>query len=304
MSMPMALGFGLSGQPFVGADIGGFQGTRTPSCSCAGCSTAYSPLLPQPLRDRQRRPVRLGVRRGHRGPGPRRIQLRYRLLPYLYAAFVRRRRTGAPVQRPLVFDYQYDPTVRDIDDQYLFGADLLVAPVTRPARPPARCTCRRDLVRLAHRRAVGGRRFLLAPAPMERIPLYARGGAVIPMWPEAPPSTADYHPRVIELHLFIPEDGEYHSFLHEDDGLTFAFRAGAFYRTAFCVCRNQGLLTVEALVSGNGYPEFAREEFLIVLHGPPIQRITIDGRDMSVHDSTIRLPNSGQPFTLTAELAG
>ena len=209
------------------------------------------------------------------------------------------------MQRPLVFEFQDDRTVRDIDDEYLFGSHLLVAPIYT-----AGATARQVYLPEGTwydwytGETFAGRRFLVAPAPMEHIPLYARGGAVIPLWPEAPPSTADYHPRVIELHVFMPEDGEYHSFLHEDDGLTFAFRAGAYYRTAFCVCRNQGLLTVEALVSGNGYPEFAREEFLIVLHGPPIQRITIDGRDMSVHDSTIRLPNSGQPFTLTAELAG
>ncbi len=73
------------------------------------------------------------------------IRLRYRLLPYLYAAFLQAAETGAPVQRPLVFDYQYDPTVRDIDDEYLLGADLLVAPVVDGGRRPrGRSICRRD----------------------------------------------------------------------------------------------------------------------------------------------------------------
>ena len=40
VSIPMATGFGLSGQPFVGADVGGFWATPSRSCSCAGCSTA------------------------------------------------------------------------------------------------------------------------------------------------------------------------------------------------------------------------------------------------------------------------
>ena len=60
------------------------------------------------------------------------IELRYRLLPYIYAAFIRASETGEPVQRPLVFDHQYDAAVRDIDDQYLFGRDLLVAPGHEP----------------------------------------------------------------------------------------------------------------------------------------------------------------------------
>jgi alpha-glucosidase len=62
--------------------------------------------------------------------------------------------------------------------------------------------------------------FVAAPTPMDRIPLYARAGAVIPMWPSAPPST-DERPDTIELHLFPASDGETHvSFLQEDDGLT------------------------------------------------------------------------------------
>ena len=53
---------------------------------------------------------------------------------------------------------------------------------------------------------------------MDRTPIYARAGAVIPMWPQAPRSTAGHHPAEIELHVF-PGQGE--SILHEDDGLTF-----------------------------------------------------------------------------------
>ena len=60
------------------------------------------------------------------------IKLRYRLLPYLYACFLKAFESGAPVQRPLVFDHQYDATVRDIDDQYVLGSDLLIAPVVGP----------------------------------------------------------------------------------------------------------------------------------------------------------------------------
>ena len=134
------------------------------------------------------------------------IRLRYRLLPYLYACFLTASETGAPVQRPLVFDHQYDGAVRDLDDQYLLGPDLLVAPVTEPGddRAPGLPAGRR-LVRLAlRRRLVGGARYVIAPTPMEQIPVYARGGAVIPMWPEAPPSTNGYQPRTVELHLFVP----------------------------------------------------------------------------------------------------
>ena len=63
-----------------------------------------------------------------------------------------------------------------------------------------------------------------------------RAGSVIPMWPEAPPSTDSYHPEVVELHLFVPlREGDYESRLVEDDGLTFASRDGAHVSTTFTV---------------------------------------------------------------------
>src|SRR5437763_16560015 len=58
-------------------------------------------------------------------------QLRYRLLPYLYAA-ARRAQDGAPLARPLVFDHPADPATWHIDDEYMLGADLLVAPMFKP----------------------------------------------------------------------------------------------------------------------------------------------------------------------------
>ena len=110
LSMPMAMGFGVSGQPFVGADIGGFQGgtnaelflrwmqygTLTPFCrnhSEIDNVDQYAWAFGEVIEDLVREA----------------IGLRYRLLPYLYATFLRASETGAPVQRPLVFDYQYDP---------------------------------------------------------------------------------------------------------------------------------------------------------------------------------------------------
>ena len=101
---------------------------------------------------------------------------------------------------------------------------------------------------------------------MDRIPIYARAGAVIPMWPEAPPSTAGHHPAEIELHVF-PGEGE--SILHEDDGLTFD---GGFYRTTFTLAGRE----LQARTEGDGYPEFARERFVVVCEGT---RRTVEDRE-------------------------
>jgi alpha-glucosidase len=228
------------------------------------------------------------------------IRLRYRLLPYIYTTFLVASETGAPVQRPLVFDHQYDPTVRDIDDEYLLGADLLVAPVCEPGATARQVYLPAGCWYDWHTEdRLGGKSFVQPPTPMDRIPIYARGGAVIPMWPDAPASTAGYHPDVIELHLFLPDvDGTYRSQLQEDDGLTFAALEGARYRTAFTVSRRSALVVVTAEVEGGGYPEFARTAFHLVVHGAAPQAVRLDGREVTATGGRFVLPNTGVGFTV------
>jgi alpha-glucosidase len=261
LSIPMANGFGLSGQAFVGADVGGFAGhsngelflrwlqygALTPFCrnhSMLGDVDQYAWSWGEAILTQARRA----------------IELRYRLLPYIYSAFITATETGAPVQRPLVFDHQYDAAVRDIDDQYLLGPDLLVAPVYEP----------RATARQVYLPAGGwydwhtgerftGPQFVVAQTPMDRIPLYARAGAVIPMWPSAPASTNE-RPDTIELHAFAGAAGT--SFLQEDDGLTLA---GPTRRTWLDLDGE----TLRARSEG----EFPGSRFAVVAHGGRVELI-------------------------------
>ena len=307
LSIPMASGFGISGQPFVGADIGGFfghsngelflrwmqYGALTPFCrnhSAIGNVDQYAWAWGDVIRDLAREAIRL----------------RYRLLPYLYATFLHASETGAPVQRPLVFDYQDDLTVRDIDDAYLLGSDLLVAPVFETG-----VTARQVYLPSGtwydwqSGERYDGQRYVQSPTPMERIPIFARGGAVIPMWPDAPASTAGYHPEAVELHLFVPgadDTSEY--FMQEDDGLTFAALDGARLRTSLEVSRRGDLVELRARVEGDGYPEFARRELHLVVHGATPAAVRLDGREIRPSSGYFVLPNSGTGFRLEFDVRG
>jgi alpha-glucosidase len=305
LSIPMGMGLGLSGQPFVGADVGGFRGdsgaelflrwmqygTLTPFCrnhSEIGTVDQYAWSWGDVVRDLVRDAIRL----------------RYRLLPYLDAAFVRAHETGAPVQRPLVFDHQHDPVTRDVDDEYLLGPDLLVAPVVA-----AGTTARHVYLPAGgwydwHTgESAGGGRYVLAATPMDRIPIYARAGAVIPVWPHAPESTAGYHPDAIELHLFVPDaDGTHHSLLQEDDGLSFAALEGGRYRTTFEVTRRAGRVAISADTDGHGYPEFARESFHLIIHGAAPPTVVVDGAEVQTRDGRVAIANAGVGFTAEFEV--
>lgn len=287
LSIPMGSGLGISGQSFVGADVGGFAEDTTGELLARWMEHgAFTPFFRNHAMAGTVDQYAWSFDAEVEGIARAAIKLRYRLLPYLYACFLRAAETGAPVQRPLVFDHQGDPEVREIDDQYLLGPDLLVAPVIEPG------VRSREVYLPAGgwydwhtgEYLEGGRR-VTAAAPLERIPLFARAGAVVPMLPQAPASTDGLAPREVELHLFLPRvDGTWASFLQEDDGETVAALDGARVRTTVTVTRAGERVAVRGAVVGEGYEAFAREAFVLVVHGADTE--------------PIRIPNGGEPFEL------
>ncbi len=299
MSVPMSTGMGVSGQAFIGGDIPGF--TRAPSAELAARWTQYGALTPF---------CRYHSQRGEQdkypwsfGPGTEKLtrtalELRYRLLPYIYSAFIAASETGAPVQRPFVFDFQDDRQAWETDDAYLFGEALLVAPVME-----AGCTARHvylppgTWVDFYTGERHAGAQFITAAAPADRIPLFARGGYVIAMYAEAPQSTMDHQPELLELQVIVPsEDGETHSLLQEDDGITSAFNSGAFLRTHFRVQRSADRVRVSSTTEGSGYPEFRRSRLRFVLRGCTAHTVTFGDREIALQNGRFECENRGEPF--------
>jgi alpha-glucosidase len=301
MSVPMTAGMGVSGQAFVGGDIPGFS--SSPSAELAARWTQYGSLTPF---------CRYHSERGEPdkypwsfGPGTEKLaraalELRYRLLPYIYSAFIAASETGAPVQRPFVFDFQNDRQARETDDAYLFGEALLVAPVMQ-----AGCTARHVYLppgtwldfHTGERHAGG--QYITAAAPLDRIPVFARGGYVVPMYDRAPLSTMDHHPELLELHVIVPgEDGETVSELQEDDGLTNARQSGALLRTQFVVTRRGAKVTVSARSSGQGFPEFRRTRLRWVLRGFAGEKVLLNGRDFAAHEGSFECENRGESLEI------
>jgi len=177
LSIPMFQTLGLSGEPFVGADAGGFMGrtnaellTRwyqvaflTPFCRNHADRTAYD-----------HEPWRFGTY--YEGIIRKYLKLRYRLLPFLYTVLEEAHRTGAPLFRPLLLNYQDDANALTIDDEFMVGDALLEAPILRPGE-----TSR--LVYLpagtwydywtGQRYSGGG--MIRVEAPLETVPLFVRG---------------------------------------------------------------------------------------------------------------------------------
>jgi alpha-D-xyloside xylohydrolase len=187
-SLRGALSWILSGAAFASFDMGGFF----------GIPTLTDPPSPELYVRWSQMGLLFSHARAHGHTAPREpwaygepalsifrryAQLRYRLLPYLYAA-ARRVPEGVPVARPLVYDHPADPTTWHIDDEYLLGPDLLVAPMFEPRG-------RRDVYLPAGGwydfwtdQQFQGARWITYEAELERLPLFVRAGSVIPMGPE------------------------------------------------------------------------------------------------------------------------
>jgi alpha-D-xyloside xylohydrolase len=142
-------------------------------------------------------------------------------------------------------DFPADPAVRDIPDQYLFGRALLVAPVTRfKARSrPVYLPAGASWYDFHSGRAFAGGRTIQADAPAERMPLFVRAGAIVPLGPEIQ-YVGEKPGAPLTLVVYGGANGEF-SF-YEDDGTSLGYQKGAFSRIPLSWDERSGVLTIGA----------------------------------------------------------
>lgn len=269
MSIPMNCNLGLSGQPFVGSDIGGFAGATTAELLVRWYQYGvFQPFMRNHLckGSPEHYPWSFGTCAEEHIRAA--VELRYRLLPCIYTAFMQSTESGTPIQRPLVLDNQSDPRAAENSTEFLFGDHLLVAPVvTEGAEERSLYLPEGDWFVYGTDTHCRGGRTITVKAPLDHLPLFVRGGAVIPQIGVAQ-TTDGLFPETVELHVYVPEkDTVVYSLLHEDDGLTDAYQRGEFFRTEFELTRTGGQVVLAGRVSGNGFREFRRQAFRVVWHG-------------------------------------
>jgi alpha-glucosidase len=156
------------------------------------------------------------------------LNLRYQLLPLLYALLAEARETGAPLMRPLFWHYQNDPVAAACGDQFLAGRDLLVAPVLRQGAVARSVYLPNDVWYdfWTGERFIGGR-HVVADAPPEIIPLFVRAGALLPL-ATAQQFDGEKPSDSIQLHVWPGANGELR--WYEDDGVTQAYEDGVWHR--------------------------------------------------------------------------
>ncbi len=162
------------------------------------------------------------------------MQLRNALVPYLYSMAHRCKESGIPLCTPLYYEWPEEETAYHVPNEYLFGDQLLAAPVTRPANPRTGLARHRvwfpagewvDFFSGEHFR---GPAWKTLQVPVSRIPLFARVGAIVPLQPALSVEDGS-NPRALDLLLFPGADGRFT--LYEDDNTTQNYLRGEFCTT-------------------------------------------------------------------------
>ena len=238
IQMAAGLDFSMSGIPFWGMDIGGFS----------VMSKFYNPANLDEWRELQTRWHQFGtfvpLFRTH-GQWPRRelwniapagskayesilwyMQLRYRLMTYLYSMAGAVYLNDYTIMRGLPMDFPDDPAVRDLSDQWMFGPALMACPVSEyKARSRSVYFPEGGWYDFYTGEYFAGGRSRSIPAPYERMPLFVRAGSIIPFGPEIE-WTGQKPDDDICLYIYAGADA--HFDLYEDDGESYAYERGAY----------------------------------------------------------------------------
>ena len=249
--IPIAINTALTGIPYWGTDIGGFVPTKEFTaelylrwfqfgafCTLFRChGRNWTLRLPWGWNTGDPGPMEISRYQGAAIPdasqlhNPRvepicrkYLELRYRMLPYIYSAVREGTKTGLPVMRALWLEYPEDPEATMRGDEYLWGPNVLVAPVLEQGATSRRVYLPKgDWFDFWTDERIEGGREITRPVDLETIPLYVRAGSILPLGP-----VKQYVDQNVDqpLTLTIYPGANASFLLYEDDGRSFNYRRG------------------------------------------------------------------------------
>ncbi len=269
----------VSGISFCGTDIGGFTGEPDGELFTRWVQLGvFTPFMRAHSAGdtREREPWSFGkefedINRAF-------IELRYRLLPYIYSTFWEQHRYGFPILRPLVMLEQELKTNLAREDEFTFGDKILVSPVMEPGQ-------KSKIVYLpvgdwfdywTHESFEGGKEHTVL-TPLDSMPIFVKAGSVIPEWPLMQ-YVGEFEPDEIKFQIYY-SDYEVNSFYFEDHGDTFAYEQDIYTEKKFVVKGDATSLNIKQSSEGLYTPRY--ETYELKLIGLPFKptKVYIDGKE-------------------------
>ncbi len=271
---------GLSGVSFTGYDIGGFAGDTSVNLFARWISLgAFSPFFRghTMVNSRDSEPWSFGeevedISRNY-------INLRYRLLPYIYSTFYQSHINGLPLCRSLAIDYTFDDLIYQTgyQNQYLFGPHFLVAPVESYKDLTKVYLPQGQWYDFHQDKVFKGEQEIYVECPLTHLPLFVKAGAIIPMQSQVQ-SVMESPEPVLHLHLYYGDHGIFE--YYEDDGSSYHYQEDEYYIRQFKLEHNKRRIVLTE-VNGSWNTKFDKVKFY--LHGfEELDRVVVNGDAQSV----------------------
>ncbi|WP_119069121.1 TIM-barrel domain-containing protein [Rubrobacter indicoceani] len=304
MAMPQLMNVGLSGVAHAGVDIGGFFDDTTGELLAR--FTEFGVFQPfcrnhSVKGSENQEPWAFGE--PYESVCRAMISLRMRLLPHFYTLFEESHRTGAPIMRPLLFEYPEDAKTYAADDEFLLGESVLVAPITKPGIEHRHVylpkgtwfhywTCER----------FDGEQHILAHAPLGQPAVYLKANTALPLGPVRM-NTKELTDAPL-TYLVYSAEGEGTATLYEDAGDGYAQESGEYARRTIRTRAADGATTI-TIEEREG--TFVPERSLAIVDVRGIERpseVTVNGErhDFDYEDGAlkVRFPESASEAVIKA----
>ncbi|MDF1499112.1 MAG: glycoside hydrolase family 31 protein [Anaerolineales bacterium] len=265
VTLNLLLGMSLSGIVFTGSDIGGFSGDPTPELMVRWMQlAAFTPFF------RTHSSAISAPREPWRFDDPYRsamramLQLRYRMLPYLYTLAWQTSEAGLPLIRPLFWEDPSNEAYREIEDQFFLGSNLLIAPVLQEGASSREVTLPEgSWYSFWDDTRSPGPAVITVETPLDVIPVFVRGGCLLPLIGET-----------LELHIYPGASKVTRNLLFSDDGDGY----GPHRIDTFLLDQKRTSLEIQWQTEGE-FP-FPFEQTELHLHGAAPRSMTIDGKPL------------------------
>jgi alpha-glucosidase (family GH31 glycosyl hydrolase) len=306
--VPVAVNTGLTGIPYWGTDIGGFVPTKDYTGELYVRWFQFGAFCPLFRAHGRTWHLRLpwGWNTGELGPNEianytggaanpdetelhnaavepicrKYLELRYRLMPYLYSSVRECCRTGMPIMRALWLHYPDDAVATARGDEYLWGRDILVAPVTEKSATSRTLYLPRGVWYdfWTEEKIEGGREIARA-VDLTTMPLYARAGAIIPFGP-VKQYTREKVDDPLTLQIYPGANGNF--LLYEDDGSTFNYHRGEWMGIQMAWNDHSRQLTLRLAEGSRMLPQLRRKIEVRIVTEKTMRAIVFEGRPVQL----------------------
>ncbi|KAG8177548.1 hypothetical protein JTE90_015952 [Oedothorax gibbosus] len=302
MSVPMVLSFSITGMSFSGADVGGFFRNPTPELMLRWYQAgAFQPFFRAHAHHETRRREPWIFEDNYRTLIRDAIRIRYPFIPYWYTLFYENEFNGIPPMRPIWMEFPSESVTFGMSDEYMIGTALLVKPVMEESKTnidvyfPGTNEIWYDFV--THEKFEGGKTVSI-PLFLDKIPVYQRGGTIIPKKNRIRRSSSLTYNDPYTLEICLDKSGTHaNGTLFIDDFDSFQYREGNYLLLKFTFEKN---IITSKIIGGPGrFQTHAWLEKIIVigLQNPP-KSLTLSTKSIKSNDLIFKYDEKTQKLII------